>query len=61
MMVRFTASTATIKSEKNYASLWRTERIVSIGLMGLFPAAVLYPSLIGDTLLAITTSLHIYW
>jgi len=61
IIARFTASTAAVKNENNYASVWKFERIISIGLMGLFPAAVLYPSPILDTLLAISTSIHVYW
>jgi len=61
IIARFTANTSTVKEEKNYAIIWKTERIISIGLMGLFPAAILYPSPTLDTLLAISTSLHVYW
>lgn len=61
MIARFAGSAAAVKSEKNYASLWRTERVVSIALMGLFPAALLYSSPVLDTLLALSTSIHVYW
>lgn len=61
IIARFTGSAAVAKSETNYASTWRTERIVSIALMGLFPAAVIYPSPYVDTLLAISTAVHVYW
>lgn len=61
VLARFTASTAIVNKENNYASVWKIERIISIGLMGLFPAALFYPSPILDTLLAISTSLHVYW
>ncbi|KAL5243594.1 hypothetical protein ACI65C_011004 [Semiaphis heraclei] len=61
MIARFTGSAAAVKTGKNYGSFWRTERIVSIALMGLFPASVLYSSQIVDTLLAATISLHVYW
>ncbi|XP_026805771.1 succinate dehydrogenase [ubiquinone] cytochrome b small subunit, mitochondrial [Rhopalosiphum maidis] len=61
IIARFTGSTAAVKTGKNYASLWRAERVVSIALMGLFPAAVLYSSPIIDTLLAGSISLHVYW
>ncbi|VVC28977.1 Hypothetical protein CINCED_3A008086 [Cinara cedri] len=61
IVARFAGSTVAVKSDKNHASLWRSERIVSIALLGLFPAAILYSSPIVDTLLAISTSIHIYW
>jgi len=61
MIARFTGSAAAVKTGNNYGSFWRTERIVSIALMGLFPASVLYSSQIVDTLLAVTISLHVYW
>lgn len=61
MIARFTGSAAAVKTGKNYASHWRAERIISIALMGLFPASVLYSSQIVDTLLAASISLHVYW
>lgn len=61
MIARFIGSAAAVKTGKNYASLWRAERIVSIALVGLFPAAVLYSSQIVDTLLAASISVHVYW
>lgn len=61
MMTRFTGSAAAAKNDKNYASVWSAERVISISLMGLYPAAILYPSTALDTLLAVTTSFHIYW
>uniref|UniRef100_A0A2S2QPT8 Succinate dehydrogenase [ubiquinone] cytochrome b small subunit n=1 Tax=Sipha flava TaxID=143950 RepID=A0A2S2QPT8_9HEMI len=61
IIARFTGSAAVVKDKTNYASTWKTERIVSITLMGLFPAAVIYPSPYVDTLLAISTTLHVYW
>lgn len=61
MITRFSGSSATTKNDKNYASLWTAERVISISLLGLFPAAVIYPSTILDTLLAVSTSFHIYW
>lgn len=61
MVTRFAGSAAAVKSENNYASIWKTERIVSIALMGLFPAAILYSSPILDTLLATSITFHVYW
>lgn len=62
MLTRFAGSAAEVKTDnKNYASVWKTERIISIALMGLFPGALLYSSPILDTLLAVGTSLHVYW
>lgn len=61
MMARFASSATAVKSDKNYASLWKAERIVSIALLGLFPASIMYSSPIVDTLLAASISLHIYW
>lgn len=61
MITRFSGSAAAVKDNKNYATVWSAERVISISLMGLFPAAILYPSTVLDTLLAVTTSFHIYW
>lgn len=61
IIARFTGSAAVAKNESNYATTWKTERIVSIALMGLFPAAIIFPSPYVDTLLAISTTLHVYW
>ncbi|XP_050520287.1 succinate dehydrogenase [ubiquinone] cytochrome b small subunit, mitochondrial isoform X2 [Daktulosphaira vitifoliae] len=61
ILTRFTSTATPTKSEKNYASLWKGERIVSIALLPLFPAAIIYSSPIIDTLLATSLSLHVYW
>ncbi|XP_050424135.1 succinate dehydrogenase [ubiquinone] cytochrome b small subunit, mitochondrial [Adelges cooleyi] len=61
MFSRCAGTAVAAKSEKNYANMWKAERIVSIALLPLFPAAIMYSSPVIDTLLALSITFHSYW
>nr|WPO06773.1 hypothetical protein [Gryllus firmus]WPO06775.1 hypothetical protein [Gryllus firmus]WPO06777.1 hypothetical protein [Gryllus firmus] len=45
----------------DHTKLWSAERILSAALLGIAPAAFLYPSAALDTLLAVTFVMHNHW
>lgn len=45
----------------NHAPLWTAERLVSVALLGILPAAIAFPSKTLDTLLAISVVMHAHW
>lgn len=45
----------------SHTTLWTAERALSVGLLGLVPAAIACPSQVLDTLLAISVVMHGHW
>lgn len=45
----------------NHTNLWTAERVVSLALLGVLPAAILVPCRPLDTLLAISLVMHSHW
>lgn len=45
----------------NHTGLWTIERLVSVGLLAVIPAAFLAPSQVLDALLAISVVIHTHW
>jgi succinate dehydrogenase (ubiquinone) membrane anchor subunit len=45
----------------DHTKLWTAEKALSVGLLGIVPAAFLIPSQFMDYLLAITVVMHNHW
>lgn len=45
----------------NHSGIWTAERALSVALLGILPAALLFPSKTLDTLLAISVVMHAHW
>ncbi|XP_053945468.1 succinate dehydrogenase [ubiquinone] cytochrome b small subunit, mitochondrial isoform X1 [Anastrepha ludens] len=45
----------------NHTPLWTAERLLSLSLLGVVPAAFIYPSQTLDALLAVSVVLHSHW
>ncbi|XP_067618396.1 succinate dehydrogenase [ubiquinone] cytochrome b small subunit, mitochondrial [Eurosta solidaginis] len=45
----------------NHTPLWTAERLISLSLLGVMPAAFIHPSQTLDALLAISVVLHSHW
>jgi len=45
----------------DHVKLWTAERLLSVGLLGLIPAAFISPSPIMDYLLAVSLVMHSHW
>lgn len=45
----------------NHAGIWTAERVLSLALLGIMPAALAFPSKTFDTLLAISVVMHAHW
>ncbi|XP_018794013.1 PREDICTED: succinate dehydrogenase [ubiquinone] cytochrome b small subunit, mitochondrial isoform X1 [Bactrocera latifrons] len=45
----------------NHTPLWTAERLISLSLLGVVPAAFIYPSQTLDALLAVSVVLHSHW
>ncbi|XP_046401816.1 succinate dehydrogenase [ubiquinone] cytochrome b small subunit, mitochondrial [Ischnura elegans] len=58
----FSVSPKRLASEAgDYSKLWTVERAVAIGLLGLVPAAFVFPSPPMDYILALTMVMHSHW
>jgi succinate dehydrogenase (ubiquinone) membrane anchor subunit len=45
----------------SHVTIWQWERILGIGMLGIIPAAIAYPSQIGDVAMAVTMVVHAHW
>jgi succinate dehydrogenase (ubiquinone) membrane anchor subunit len=45
----------------SHVAVWKWERILGIAMLGIFPAALTYPSQIGDAAMAVTMIIHAHW
>lgn len=45
----------------SHTLLWTVERVVSVGLLAVIPAAFIAPSQVLDALLAISVVIHAHW
>lgn len=48
-------------SQHKHDKLWKAERYLSVGLLGVLPAAVLFPHPIMDHAVALSLVVHIHW
>ncbi|KAH8381830.1 hypothetical protein KR009_000461 [Drosophila setifemur] len=48
-------------AESSHTMLWTVERLVSVGLLAIIPAAFLAPSQVMDALLAVSVVIHTHW
>ncbi|EDW24678.1 GL24273 [Drosophila persimilis] len=48
-------------AESSHTAMWTLERLVSVGLLAIIPAAFIAPSQILDALLAISVVIHAHW
>jgi len=49
------------KNRKEGTKHWLTERVVAIALLGMIPAACVYPNIVLDHGFAVLAPLHSYW
>ncbi|CAD6995146.1 succinate dehydrogenase [ubiquinone] cytochrome b small subunit, mitochondrial [Ceratitis capitata] len=62
MTRKFSLTSAKMAAAKgNHVPLWTAERLISLGLLGVVPAAFIYPSQTLDALLAVSVVLHSHW
>ncbi|CRK88341.1 CLUMA_CG002119, isoform A [Clunio marinus] len=45
----------------NHVTLWQAERLLSLGMLGIVPVALVFPSQGADYLLAISIVMHSHW
>ncbi|CAG2180385.1 unnamed protein product [Oppiella nova] len=55
------ASGAAAQGSHNHSKLWSLERYVSLGLLGVIPAALAVPNPALDYLLALSLVIHVHW
>lgn len=49
------------KHAHHHDKLWKAERYLSVGLLGILPAAALYPSPMMDHAVALSLVIHVHW
>jgi len=45
----------------NHVALWQAERLLSLGLLGIVPISLAFPSQTADYLLAVSIVMHAHW
>lgn len=45
----------------NHVTLWNAERALSVGLLGILPVGLMFPSQAGDALIAVSIVMHQHW
>lgn len=45
----------------SHIALWNAERALSVGLLGVIPVGLMFPSQVGDALIAISVVMHQHW
>lgn len=61
-MVRpISTSQVRLSSSGNHVALWTAERVISLGLLGIVPVSLAFPSQAGDAILALSMVMHAHW
>uniref|UniRef100_A0A182INE2 Succinate dehydrogenase [ubiquinone] cytochrome b small subunit n=1 Tax=Anopheles atroparvus TaxID=41427 RepID=A0A182INE2_ANOAO len=60
-MQRFAFSPVRYSSGGSHVTLWSAERALSLALLGVIPVGLTFPSLVGDTLMAVSVVMHQHW
>uniref|UniRef100_A0A182IYY3 Succinate dehydrogenase [ubiquinone] cytochrome b small subunit n=2 Tax=Anopheles atroparvus TaxID=41427 RepID=A0A182IYY3_ANOAO len=58
---QFAVSPVRNSSGGNHVTLWNAERALSLALLGVMPVGLMYPSQLGDTLMAVSIVMHQHW
>uniref|UniRef100_A0A1Q3FG07 Succinate dehydrogenase [ubiquinone] cytochrome b small subunit n=2 Tax=Culex tarsalis TaxID=7177 RepID=A0A1Q3FG07_CULTA len=45
----------------SHVTLWNAERALSVGLLGVIPVGIMFPSQVGDALIAVSVVMHQHW
>uniref|UniRef100_A0A182MZN8 Succinate dehydrogenase [ubiquinone] cytochrome b small subunit n=1 Tax=Anopheles dirus TaxID=7168 RepID=A0A182MZN8_9DIPT len=45
----------------SHVTLWNAERALSLALLGVVPVGLMFPSQVGDTLMAVSIVMHQHW
>ena len=57
----FCVPATTTVAQAGYGKHWKYEKVVTVSLLGLIPAGLLYPNAVVDYGLALTIPLHGHW
>lgn len=57
----FTVSPVRCSSGGSHVTLWNAERALSLALLGVVPVGLMFPSQVGDTLIAVSVVMHQHW
>lgn len=52
---------ATASASGHHTALWTAERVLSAGLLGIIPIALVFPSQGLDAILAVSVVIHQHW
>uniref|UniRef100_A0A182WW66 Succinate dehydrogenase [ubiquinone] cytochrome b small subunit n=1 Tax=Anopheles quadriannulatus TaxID=34691 RepID=A0A182WW66_ANOQN len=57
----FAVSPVRCSSGGSHVTLWNAERALSVALLGVIPVGLMFPSQVGDTLIAVSVVMHQHW
>uniref|UniRef100_A0A182K2H4 Succinate dehydrogenase [ubiquinone] cytochrome b small subunit n=1 Tax=Anopheles christyi TaxID=43041 RepID=A0A182K2H4_9DIPT len=57
----FAVSPVRCSSGGSHVTLWNAERALSVALLGVIPVGLMFPSQVGDTLIAVSIVMHQHW
>lgn len=58
---QFAVSPVRNSSGGSHVTLWNAERALSLALLGVVPVGLMFPSQVGDTLMAVSIVMHQHW
>ena len=60
-MCMYCIATAAVEAGGSGGSHWKMERVVAVAMVGLIPAALIYPNTVVDYGLALALPVHGHW
>lgn len=57
----FAVSPVRCSAGASHVTLWNAERALSLALLGVIPVGLMFPSQVGDTLMAVSIVMHQHW
>uniref|UniRef100_A0A182PT43 Succinate dehydrogenase [ubiquinone] cytochrome b small subunit n=1 Tax=Anopheles epiroticus TaxID=199890 RepID=A0A182PT43_9DIPT len=57
----FAVSPVRCSASGSHVTLWNAERALSLALLGVIPVGLMFPSQVGDTLMAVSIVMHQHW
>lgn len=58
---QFSTTSVVRSAHGDHSKIWTAERFLSAGMVGILPAAMLMPSPLLDTLMAVAIVMHMHW
>ncbi|XP_058819251.1 succinate dehydrogenase [ubiquinone] cytochrome b small subunit, mitochondrial [Topomyia yanbarensis] len=58
---QFTATAVRRSATGNHVTVWSAERALALGMLGIIPVGLMFPSQAGDAIMAVSMVMHFHW